>query len=54
MKKLLNLISLEESGQGVVEYALILALIVLTVIVGLNVLGEATNNLYEEALNKMP
>lgn len=36
----------EESGQGLVEYALILFLIAIVVIVALTVLGKKTNNVF--------
>ena len=54
MRKILKFINSEESGQGVVEYGLILALIVLAAIIGLNILSETTNSLYGEVVNKMP
>ena len=43
MKKFLNWFSNEESGQGMVEYALIIALVAIVVIVALRALGTATN-----------
>ena len=49
MKKLLVWLRNEESGQGMVEYGLILALIAVVVIVALQNLGEAT----EAKLNKV-
>ncbi len=44
MKKFLNWFSNEESGQGMVEYALIIALVAIVVIVALRALGDATND----------
>ena len=44
MKKFLNWFSNEESGQGMVEYALIIALVAIVVIVALTALGNATEN----------
>ena len=40
MKDMINWLMEEESGQGMVEYALILALLALVVIVGLSGVGE--------------
>jgi Flp pilus assembly pilin Flp len=37
----------DESGQGMVEYAFILVMIALTVIVVLIILGNQTRNLYQ-------
>ena len=44
----------EESGQGMVEYALILALIALVVIVALSNMGTSLNKLFEDSLSKFP
>jgi pilus assembly protein Flp/PilA len=44
MKNLLNWLKNEESGQGMVEYGLILALIAVVVIVALRTLGTATKD----------
>jgi pilus assembly protein Flp/PilA len=43
MKKLFTWLKNEESGQGMVEYGLILALIAVVVIVALRTLGTATS-----------
>jgi Flp pilus assembly pilin Flp len=40
-----------EAGQGMVEYAFIIVLIAIAVLVGLQVLGHATNNLYSNISN---
>ena len=48
MKKLLVWLRKEESGQGMVEYGLILALIAVVVIVALRTLGTATHDKLEE------
>lgn len=48
MKKLLSWLKDEESGQGMVEYGLILALIAVVVIVALRTLGESTQAKLEE------
>ncbi len=46
MKKLLNWFSKEESGQGMVEYALIIALIAIVVIALLTGLGKGINSVF--------
>lgn len=43
MKKLMNWLKNEESGQGMVEYGLILALIAVVVIGALTLLGNNVN-----------
>lgn len=43
-----------EEGQGLTEYALILALVVLIVVVVLVVLGPAVGNLYSTVVNNWP
>lgn len=40
------LFSLKEKGQGLVEYALILALIAIVVIAALTLLGGSVNNIF--------
>ncbi len=44
MKKLVNWFKNEESGQGMVEYALILALIAVICIAGFTLLGQKAND----------
>lgn len=44
----------EDDGQGMVEYSLILILLSLVCIVGLELLGKVTYNLYNEAATKLP
>ena len=46
MKKLMNWLKNEESGQGMVEYGLIIVVVALVVIVGLGLLGGRLNNLF--------
>ena len=46
MKKLLKRLFYEESGQGMVEYGLILALVAVAVIVALTALGGNLNTLF--------
>ncbi|HOA20788.1 MAG: Flp family type IVb pilin [Sedimentibacter sp.] len=48
MKKIFSWLRNEESGQGMVEYGLILALIAVVVIVALQTLGSATGEKLEE------
>lgn len=45
MKKVKGFVR-DEEGQGLVEYALILALIAIIVIVALSILGQKVNNTY--------
>jgi len=40
-----------EDGQGMVEYAFILVLIAMAVLLGLQVLGHTTSNLYSNISN---
>jgi len=40
-----------ERGQGMVEYAFILILVAIVVLVALQVLGHTTNNLYSNIAN---
>ncbi|TWH77028.1 Flp family type IVb pilin [Sedimentibacter saalensis] len=47
MRKVLNWLKDEESGQGMVEYGLILALIAVVVIAVLTQLGKKVNNVFE-------
>lgn len=53
MKKFLNWFSNEESGQGMVEYALIIALVAIVVIVALRALGTATNNKMQNVADEL-
>ena len=48
MKKLMNWLKNEESGQGMVEYGLILALIAVVVITALTFLGTQTENIFNK------
>ena len=48
MKKLMNWLKNEESGQGMVEYALIIALIAVVVIVAVRTLGGTVRGQFEE------
>ena len=51
MKKLFSWLKNEESGQGMVEYGLILALIAVVVIIALQTLGTATKDKLDEVGN---
>ena len=53
MKKLMNWLKNEESGQGMVEYGLIIVFVALAVILGLTFLGGSLNNLFED-MKKTP
>jgi len=44
----------KEKGQGLVEYAIILALIAIVVIVIVGVLGQRVNNTFSTVNNLMP
>ncbi len=49
MKNLVNWLKNEESGQGMVEYALIIALVSVVLIVALGLLGEGIGNVFTKA-----
>lgn len=44
----------DENGQGMVEYALILALIAVVVIAAVTAFGQGVNNLYNSSANQLP
>lgn len=44
----------DESGQGMVEYGLIIALIAIAVIGALSALGPKVRDIFQEAANKLP
>lgn len=54
MKKLWNKFVSEESGQGMVEYGLILALIAVVVIAVLQALGGKVQGTFDSINNAMP
>ena len=54
MKNLVNAFLNEESGQGLVEYGLILALIALVVIAILKTVGNKLNNTFNSIQNALP
>jgi pilus assembly protein Flp/PilA len=53
MKKLMNWLKNEESGQGMVEYGLILALIAVVVIGALTLLGGKVGNIFTQVDGKL-
>ena len=44
----------KEKGQGLVEYAIILALIAIVVIVVMGILGKKVNNTFNAIQNELP
>ena len=44
----------KEKGQGLVEYAIILALIAIVVIVVMGILGKKVNNTFNNISNALP
>jgi pilus assembly protein Flp/PilA len=53
MKKILNWLKNEESGQGMVEYGLLLALIAVVVIAALLILGPKVANIFNNVGNEL-
>ena len=53
MKDMVSWLADEESGQGLVEYALILALIAIIVILVLTALGKNVNNKFGYVSNEL-
>lgn len=53
MKKFMNWLKNEESGQGMVEYGLILALIAVAVIVALTALGDNVEGIFNNVKDKL-
>ena len=53
MKDMVSWLSNEESGQGLVEYAMILALIAVIVIAALSLLGNNVNNKFDKINNAL-
>jgi pilus assembly protein Flp/PilA len=48
------LFALKEKGQGLVEYAIILALIAIVVIAVMGILGKKVNNTFNSIQNSLP
>lgn len=53
MTEMMNWIANEEEGQGMVEYALIIALIAIVVIVALTSLGQNISNKFNEIVDNL-
>jgi len=53
MKKFMNWLKNEESGQGMVEYGLILALIAVVVIFALSGLGTKVKDIFQNVNDEM-
>jgi len=54
MKKKIKLIFEEESGQGMVEYGLIIAVVILAALGGLQALSGSVTGLYEKINSEIP
>ncbi len=53
MKEYLNWLQDEESGQGMVEYGLIIALVAIVVVGALLLLGPSITNLFNNVTNRL-
>ena len=53
MKKILNWLKSEESGQGMVEYGLIIALISIIAITAITAIGGGINNIFTKAKDEV-
>lgn len=53
MKKFMGWLLKEESGQGMVEYGLIIALVAIVAIVGLGLIGPKLNNIFTNISKKI-
>jgi pilus assembly protein Flp/PilA len=54
MKREIGWFIKNEDGQGMVEYSLVLALVALVAIGAVALLGDTTNQLFENAMARMP
>ena len=54
MKEMMNWIANEEEGQGMVEYALILALIAIAAIAVMSPLGDKIKGIFQKASDALP
>ena len=54
MMNMLKWLSVEEGGQGMVEYGLILAFIALAAVTALRAVGQKLTPLFEKASNAFP
>ncbi|MCI0503067.1 MAG: Flp family type IVb pilin [Fusobacteria bacterium] len=53
MKKFLGWLTKEESGQGMVEYGLIIVLVAIVVIIALTALGGALTGIFERITTEL-
>lgn len=53
MKKFFKWLAKEESGQGMVEYGLIIVLVAVVAIVGLGILGPKIKGVFENISNSL-
>lgn len=53
MKTLIFFFKNEETGQGMVEYGFIIALIAIVAMVGIKILGPVVNNMYTNIGSKL-
>lgn len=53
MKKIMNWLKNEESGQGMVEYGLIIVLIALVAFAGLQLMGTKLNTMFNNTAGKI-
>lgn len=53
MKKFLNWLKSEESGQGMVEYGLIIVVVALVAVIGLGLMGGQLNTLFNGLVAKL-
>jgi pilus assembly protein Flp/PilA len=53
-KEVVNLLSAKESGQGLLEYGLILVLVAVVVIAAITVLGPVIGNLFSKVNTSIP
>jgi pilus assembly protein Flp/PilA len=49
-----RLVLVDDRGQGLVEYALVIAFIAIVCVAALNLLGQRNNNSLSNTANKMP
>ncbi|MGE5418104.1 MAG: Flp family type IVb pilin [Acidobacteriota bacterium] len=54
MLNILKRLVVEEEGQGMAEYGLILALIAIVVIATITIMGDKLNNVFESVNNALP
>lgn len=53
MKKMMNWLKNEESGQGMVEYGLIIVVVALIAVVGLKTLGDGLSTFFSNTKDKV-